>query len=241
MLYSAKHHIAFAHYPKTGGGSISTWFSGAFPDAVEVCTVDCHVPVRAALAMLTGGESMPPWRRCFRPQRMGRLRAARRFDVRRARELRVFGVVRSPFDMLVSLFRWWRMPEHHSSAYHPLRNAAERGDFRGFVEEAVVSGRLQPYENFFDVGGLAWPGTRLLHFDALEAGLNEVLREFQIPVPVALPRLNQASPDGKTRDSYERQAGSLLPAVDRYFAWYHRHRHLFVRGDGPSTPRRKSA
>jgi len=241
MLYSAKHHIAFAHYAKTGGGSISTWFIAAFPDATEVCPVDCHVPVRAALAMLTGGESMPPWRRWFRPNRMARLKAARRFDVHRARELRVFGVVRSPFDMLVSLFRWYRMPEHRSSTPHPLRNAAERGDFRGFVEEAVVSGRLRPYEDFFDVGGLAWPRTRLVHFDTLEAGLKEVLAEFQIPIPVALPRLNQAVPDGKNRDSYERQAGSLLAAVDRYFAWYDRHRELFVRGDGSSVPRRMSA
>jgi len=241
MLYSAKHHIAFAHYPKTGGGSISSWFMGAFPDAAEVCAVDCHVPVRTALALLTGGESIPPWRRYFRRNRMTQLRTARRFDVRRARDLRIFGVVRAQFDMLVSLFRWWRMPEHHSASSHPLRNAAERGDFRGFLEQAVVSGHLQPYEDFFDVGGLAWPQTRLLHFDSLEAGLNEMLREFQIPMPVSLPRLNQASADRKNLAFYEQEAGSLLPAVDRYFAWYDRHQDLFTRGDGSAVSQRISA
>jgi len=68
-----------------------------------------------------------------------------------------------------------------------------------------------------------------------------MLREFQIPMPVSLPRLNQASADRKNLAFYEQEAGSLLPAVDRYFAWYDRHQDLFTRGDGSAVSQRISA
>jgi hypothetical protein len=241
MLYSASHHIAFAHYPKTGGGSISRWFLETFPDAVEISPAHCHIPVRKALAVATGGASLPLWRRVIHGRRMARLRGAPVFDVRRARDLRVLGVVREPFDMLVSLFRWWRRPEHHSSSHHPLRNAAERGDFRGFVHHAVVARRLPRYEDFFDVGGLAWPRTRLVHFEGLQSGLTAVTREFGVPAPVHMGWHNRAVREDTTHASYAQEAAALMPAIRRYSAWYEANERTFVRGETPAVPRTHAA
>jgi hypothetical protein len=36
MLHSPAANIAFAHYPKTAGHSLVSWFRGAFPDAAFV-------------------------------------------------------------------------------------------------------------------------------------------------------------------------------------------------------------
>jgi hypothetical protein len=229
VLYSPSQRIAFAHYPKTAGGAVSTWFRATFPDAVEICHSDAHIPVRAALSYLTQGRSLPLRRRLslksskLVPSGVGILQPSE------AKTIRIFGVVRSPFDMIVSLFRWWRRPEHHSATYTPLRRAAEHDDFRQFVECAVIRRQLPRYEDFFDVGGFAWNNTSLLHFDGLEGGLQSLMSAYRIKAAVRLEHRNRATPDRASHTAYERQAGSLVPKVHAYFSWYYRNQSSFIR------------
>lgn len=228
VLYSPSQRIAFAHYPKTAGGSVSTWFRETFPDAVEVHHSDAHVSVRAALSHLTAGRSLPLRRRLFRKTSALVTPGGRFLHPREAKNIRIFGVVRSPFDMIVSLFRWWRRPEHHAASYSPLRRAAENNDFRQFLECAVVRRQLPRYEDFFDVGGFAWSNTTLLHFDGLQNGLQALMSAYRIHAPVRLEQRNRAAPDEVSIAAYERHAGPLVPKFHDYFSWYYRNQGLFV-------------
>jgi hypothetical protein len=49
MLYSPAARVAFAHYPKTAGCSMTEWFQRVFPEAAHVDPDNPHVPVRASL------------------------------------------------------------------------------------------------------------------------------------------------------------------------------------------------
>lgn len=244
MLYSPSQGVAFAHYPKTAGGSVSAWFRATFPDAVEVCQWDAHVSVRAALSYLTGGRSLPLRRRLFLKTSASVPSGLTRLQPSDAKKIRIFGVVRSPFDMMVSLFRWWRMPEHHAATYSPLRHAAETNDFRRFLECAVVRRQLPRYEDFFDVGGFAWHNTSLLHFDGLKGGLQSLMSAYRIHVFVRLEQRNRATTDTESTAAYERKAGPLVPKVHDYFAWYYHNQDLLIPATDPtsndSTPPRGS-
>ena len=52
MLFSPASQIAFAHYPKTAGSSLTRWFCGHFFDAAYIEPGNCHMPVRMALEEL---------------------------------------------------------------------------------------------------------------------------------------------------------------------------------------------
>lgn len=237
MLHSRAAGIAFAHYPKTAGHALVEWFRGAFPDAafVEPDPVHpvSHLPVRESLlrlgALPSGGRFLG---------RVGRT-ALGRFgaiagSVGPARPWRVIGVVREPFEMLVSLFEYWRDYPFAAEPDSTLIRAARSGSFPVFLNRAVVRGELPKYENFFDVGGAMWPWTRLLDFADLDAALAAVGREWGFDVPAAgLARRNVGPRPARDLGPYRHAAGPLMAAVERRFAWYRRQgADLLVRGDG---------
>lgn len=229
MLYSRAQHLAFAHYPKTAGSAISVWFRRAFPDAVEVVPGGPHVGVRRALAALGG-----PW-----PAMRGLLRTSDGSPaVSAARQVRIVGVVRSPFEMLVSLFEYWRRLEVRPGTGNRLVDTARTGTFRQFLERAVRGRRLPRYESFFDAGGPAWSRTRLVHFDSVDVGLQQVLDEFGIDARVELERLNRGPADRPALSVYEAEAGPLVLEIHRRFLWYHRNQAIFVRGSAAGPLRR---
>jgi hypothetical protein len=232
MLYSRAMNVGFAHYPKTAGHSLTRWFLDAFPDAEFVerhprYEIN-HLPVRESLERL--GLVPPRATRCE-----GRLaRAVRRLGVGRwvaaamagrwspGCGTRVIGVVREPFDMLVSLFEDWRRFDFPEEPTLQLIRCARTGTFREFLTLAVVERQVLNYRDFFDMEGPAAATTRLLAFDTLEPALEEVCREFGLPAPaVRLDQLN-ASPN-RRRDltPYMAEAGSLLEDVRRHFRWYY--------------------
>ena len=104
MLYSPRHAIGFAHYPKTGGHSLGAWFRSAFPDAVFAEPPEAHdvshLAVRASLERF-GLVERPDQRVA---PRVGRFlaRTARRLGagaiVPRC-PVRILGVMREPFDI----------------------------------------------------------------------------------------------------------------------------------------------
>ncbi len=89
MLISPKHQLAFAHYPKTAGHSLTIWFQKMFPDARFVEPLKDH-PI-SHLAVRPARE------------RLGIIEGDKFAD-----SLRVIGVLREPFEMLVSLYQYWR-------------------------------------------------------------------------------------------------------------------------------------
>jgi hypothetical protein len=231
MLYSRAMNVGFAHYPKTAGHSLTRWFFEAFPDAEFVerhprYEIN-HLPVRESLERL----GLVP--RAARHE--GRLaRAARRFGLGRWLEAaaagkmsrhcktRIIGVVREPFDMLVSLFEYWRRFDFPEEPTLQLIRCARTGTFREFLTLAVVERQVLNYRDFFDMEGPAAATTRLLAFDTLETALEEVCREFGLPMPAnRLGQLN-ASPN-RRRDltPYMAEAGSLLEDVHNHFRWYY--------------------
>lgn len=228
MLYSHAHRLAFAHYPKTAGSAISVWFRRAFPDAVEVDPGEPHIDVRRALGRLAGAGS---WSAFGRRARRDTDRAtAWSGDPLAARRVRFVGVVRSPLEMLVSLYEFWRRLDTHPAPGNRLITTARTGSFRQFVDMAICRRRLPNYASFFDVDGPAWSRTRLVHFGAVESGLQHVLDDLGVPVQVRLERHNHAPVERWPLEDYRREAGPVMPEVHRRFAWYYRNEPFFSRG-----------
>lgn len=221
MLVSRQHRVAFAHYPKTAGSSLQRWFLGTFPDAAPLIRENPHLSVSASLDLMAGRR----WQR-----RLGRWRdrGLRLVSPSLARScapwhasLRVIGVVREPFEMLVSLYEYWK---RHPFAEEPAAafiRCARRGDFRDFLAAAVVGGCMPSYDLFFDVGGPLWRQTTLIEFSALEPALHAVCADLGIAAPGPLQRLKQAPEGGRDLDRYREQAGPLMAAVRQHFRWYY--------------------
>jgi hypothetical protein len=226
VLYSPSHDIGFAHYPKTGGISVGTWFRSAFPDAVvpdppEFTDVS-HVAVRASLERF--GLVAAPMPMFDNPACRILSRTARRLDtvgfLRRC-PTRIIGVIRDPLEMLSSLYEFWRHYPFPAAPGQPFIVIARTRAFRDFVHAAVVDRMLLNYERFFDVDGPAWHTTRLVDFHHLDAGLAAVCKEFGIPAPAQLQRLNVGAHRDLAIDRYEAEAGPLMKDVRRYFRWYY--------------------
>jgi hypothetical protein len=234
MLYSRTKNIALAHYPKTAGSSLRCWFQQALPDAVASDSRDAHTPVRQGLKRFRITAQRQPWERIvdLMPGRR-RLPKADQFA-----NVLVIGVMREPFEMLVSLYAFWRrrFPERR----HPegtLAHLAATAGFHAFLQEAVKNGRLPNYHTFFDVGGPAWPTTRLVDFRFLEPGLRAVCQAYGISPPQDLPMANVA-PQGHDYAAYRAEAGPLLPAIRSHFHWYYEQADaIMVRGlESPVLP-----
>ena len=234
MLYSREFDIGFAHYPKTAGHSLTKWFRETFPDAefVEQQRLHdiSHLPVGPALEQLG----------LVRPNDGKRRRGLRRL-ASHCRNLsrsvtdwlmgasvcntRIIGVVREPFDMLVSLFEYWRGYPFDEEPTAPWTVCARKGTFREFLHMAVVDRMAADYHDFFDLAGPAAANTRLLDFQSLEPPLLHVCRELRVTPPrTNLDRLN-ATPSQvrQSRDlgTYLAAAGSLVHDVRTHFRWYY--------------------
>ncbi|MFM8893627.1 MAG: hypothetical protein ACKOTB_18795 [Planctomycetia bacterium] len=257
MLYSRSADIGFAHYPKTAGHSLTRWFCATFPDAELVerhpwYDVN-HLPVRDSLERLGLVPRREPtrarglsgaWDRFLghavrlatgRPTTGGR----RRGPPVQPCSTRIIGVVREPFEMLVSLFEYWRTFAFPAPPTQPLILQARSGNVREFLRAAVADAGLPSYEEFFDIDGPAAGGTRLLDFARLEPALVAVCLEFGIPGPGARLGQHNAGP-GRSRnlESYRDEAGDLLAAVEHHFRWYYRDCvHTMVRGQGDGAAR----
>jgi hypothetical protein len=133
--------------------------------------------------------------------------------------------------MLVSLYEYWR---RHDFAVEPTAafiRCARQDSFQAFVRMAVVDGQAPTYEWFFDVGGPAWPSTRLINYHALERGLEELCGELGIDRPPYLEKRN-ATPGTRDLDAYRREAGSLNDDVERHFRWYYEYGRAVALGSG---------
>jgi hypothetical protein len=214
MLLSTEQQLAFVHYPKTAGHSLTIWFQAMFPDArfVEPLTDHpiSHLAVRPAcerLGLAMGGGERHP--------------------------LRVFGVLRDPFEMMVSLYEYWRAFDFGTKTDLPaLIQTARTDSFYTFIGHAVGTYRLDPYDEFFDVEGPLWPNTRLIAFETLNAGLRRVLTEFGVEVPLLpLGRHNRGPTKQLDLACYRDLAGDQYDAVRHHYRWYYDEgQYLMVRG-----------
>lgn len=225
MLYSPSQRIAFAHYPKTAGHSLVTWFRATFPDArflrPDPVHLVSHLPLRESLDLL--GMAPQPLRFLGRSTRNAIGSLASRVLPFAKPSPRIIGVVREPMSMLVSLYEYWKHYDFGSQALTPLIMAARSGCFRTFLHRAVVRRDLPRYENFFDVGGAAWNSTRLLDFDTLEESLGELVRDWDLPAPsTRLERRNVGPRRVQDLTPYEQQAAALTAVARSYFGWYYR-------------------
>jgi len=215
MYYSPSRRIAFAHYPKTAGTSLTAWFLEEFPDAVPANSQDAHVPVAVGLHRFGHARS----RRRRRWQKL--LGWPFQPGIPTANTPLILGVLREPLAMLVSLFNYWRRRfPHEPYPKGSLGHTAATRDFSEFLSAAIVEKQLPNYRSFFDVGGPAWPMTRLLDFLSLESALLQFCQEHNIRPPVALPTAN-AAPHDHDFSAYHAEAGDLVEAVRRHFHWYY--------------------
>jgi len=244
MLHSAAGNVAFAHYPKTAGHSLVAWFRDAFPDAAfveppAVYTIS-HLGVPESLERLGLVAACPRTRTARRWRRLVGWLPGRSSPPADTRGLRIIGVVREPLEMLVSLFEYWRVFAFARPPDQPLIASARRGSFRDFLTMAVVDGHVRTYDDFFGVGGPAWPDTRLLAFESLGPALDAVCREFGLPAPASLSRHNAGPRPARDLACYRQEAGSLIGDLHRRFAWYYDEgMRVMVRGDratGPTPP-----
>jgi hypothetical protein len=216
MLYSPAAHLAFAHYPKTAGSSLTAWFRRSFPDSSYVEQGNCHMPVRTALERLGLVPTMAGRSRLVREC----LRILQQFAPARC-NLPIIGVVREPFEMLISLYEYWRRCEFTEEPEGDLIRAARTGTFRPFLELAVGEKLLANYETYFDVGGPAWATTRLIDFQCLRPGLAAVCQEFGIDPPAEILRMNAAPCRHRDAGGYLAEAGAFVFEVRSHFRWYY--------------------
>jgi hypothetical protein len=145
-------------------------------------------------------------------------------------DVRIIGVVREPFEMLVSLYEYWRRYDFREEPAVGLIRTARTGTFRQFLELAVGERQLVNYHTHFDVGGPAWAGTRLLDFQSLEPALETVCAEFGIEAAAGLGCLN-AAPRRRDVGGYLAEAGGLVFEVRSYFRWYYEEAtRIMIRG-----------
>lgn len=224
MLVSYQHKLAFAHYPKTAGTSMRDWFLASFPDAQYLNPANPHLPV---------GESIHLLRRNLRGTPMGTLRHARAGVLRRLGVAsgawpdpgwRVFGVVRDPFEMLVSLYEYWRTywtTNEPPGPLVPFVNCALHHTFRDFVSAAVIGGCIAPYELFFGSGGPLWSRTTLLPFETLEQSLRDFCVNAELPASARLGVANRTPFIGRDLGRYADEIGGLMEDIRRHFHWYY--------------------
>lgn len=223
MLYSPRGQIALAHYPKTAGTALAVWFRERFPDAYAVDPQNPHLPVHPSLVRLGLVRGLPSRPRVVREGLRIFARGIAPLGVLPARcNLRIIGVVRDPFEMIVSLYRYLRRSHAPHEVTDRFFRIAIEGSFRDFFAAAVVDRRLRTYDQFFDVHGPAWRGTRLIHFSHLQAGLAAVSQEFGIPQsdkPLAI--VNAGTSDVDHVDQYRGQVQDLLTNLSSRFRWYY--------------------
>lgn len=240
MLVSRQHNIAFAHYPKTAGCSFARWFCEVFPDAVYVPASDPHIAVRPSLESL-GLASGPPVRNKLLRRCLSGCRKVLPFPpANQPCDLRIIGVVREPFEMLVSLYEYWRRTISPGQPAPRLIRTACTKSFRAFVELAVVGQRLPNYEDFFDVGGPAWGTTRLLDFATLDGALAAACEELGIQTSATLGLHNSAPRRMRAIRDYAVEAGDLIREVRAYFRWYYEEAE-YVMLHGARTSFRRAA
>jgi hypothetical protein len=225
MLYSPRHSIAFAHYPKTAGHSLVKWFRATFPDArfinPDPIHPVSHLSVRESLDRL--GIAPQPFRFLGRSGRNAVGSLARHILPFPQPQLRIIGVVREPMSMLVSLFEYWKTYDFGTEPITPLIAAARTGSFPTFLHRAVVRRELPKYDNFFDVGGAAWETTRLLDLETLDEDLAELTEAWGIETPVPrLERCNVGPRQVRDLSPYVDEAGALATVARSYFGWYYR-------------------
>ena len=238
LLYSRRHGIAFAHYPKTAGHSMVQWFRETFPDAAFVKPDPIHpvshLSVRESLDHL--GIAPQSLRFLGRSGRNAVGSLARHILLFPRPPLRIIGVVREPLAMLVSLFEYWKSYDFGAEPITPLIRAAKTGSFKTFLEHAILRRELPKYDNFFDVGGQAWGNTRLLDLESLDADLAALTDEWGIETPVTrLDRCNVGPRQGRDLSLYLDEAGTLVGVARGYFGWYYRRR------SAAATPVRRAA
>jgi hypothetical protein len=233
MLVSRTHKLAFAHYPKTAGTSLQRWFLDTCPDAELLVTDNPHYPVRPSLHRLR-----PP---AFQ-RRLGRLthRSLKMLSPTLAdhyrplhTSLRIVGVMRDPFEMLVSLFEFWQREPAVAGSKDPFISCTQHHTFRDFLAAAVIGGRIPSYERFFDVGGPLWHNTTLLDFESLQPALQAFCDDNGLGHARPLPSLNRSTA-GRDIQRYLDEAGTLMADVRRHFRWYYEEGvHLMIRGEKP--------
>ena len=229
MIHSAAGNIAFAHYPKTAGCTMFQWFTTAFPDAMHLDPERPHMNVRRSLRFMGGGltRTFSGGLRLLNPADWLAPRRQRTAADRAG--LRIIGVIREPFEMLVSLYEFWKKTPAGMEV-SPFIASARDGTFSDFVWMAVVQKEMPKYEEFFDVGGPAWANTRLIDFATLDSGLAAVCAEFKIR---GTPRLERINGGGRQRslEDYRESVATMVINVRSHFRWYYEHGvRLAIRG-----------
>ena len=238
MLVSHVHRVAFAHYPKTAGSSLQRWFLDAYPDAALLVPDNPHLSVAESLQMMRPHR----WQRRLHRLRSRALALVAPAASTRGRAapggLRIVGAIREPFEMLVSLYEFWQREPFATPPTDAFINCARQGRFRDFLAAAVIGGRVDPYERFFDVGGPAWRDTVLLDFASIEPALRALSADLGIPEPKPLPQLNRSPGGHRDLDRFRDEAGPLLAEVRRHFRWYYEEGvYLMLRGEQPGLAR----
>lgn len=236
MLYSDRFGIGLARHPKTASSALTAWFLEAFPDAKASDPHDPHLSVPVSLrrfGLVAEPKAPPKWHTIVpkplrpRPARPGL-----------AKNVTVIGVIREPFEMLVSLYSYWRRraAEKHRRP-GTLSYTAAHGSFRDFVVLAVIERKLPNYHEFFGVGLPEQPSLKLVDFRSIGQGLASVCQAHGIPASVAVPAVNEA-PSTHDYDRFRDEVRFMLPAIRARYRWYYDEASgLLAKSRGPVTLR----
>jgi len=232
MLYSDRLGIGLARHPKTASSALTAWFLEAFSDAKASDPHDPHLSVAESLrrfGLVAAPKARPKWHsilpKAIRPRpAFPRLR----------RNVTVIGVIREPFEMLVSLYSYWRRrAAERERRPGSLSYTAAHGSFRDFVVRAVIERRLPNYHDFFGVGLPEQPSLALVDFRSIRSGIETVCRDHGVPVTVDVPVVNEA-PSSHDYDRFRNEVRFMLPAIRSRYRWYYEEAEpMLARSSGP--------
>lgn len=236
MLYSAGQRIGLARHPKTASNSLTAWFHATFPDAKNADVHDNHLPVPKSLrrlGLVKEPTPSPKWHGLIpKPLR------PRPTKPSLVKDITVIGVVREPFEMLVSLYSYWRRTAIATPRTPgTLRYTAAHGTFRDFVVHAVVEGKLPNYSEFFGVGLPEQPSLTLIDLRSLGAGVAAICRDYGLPAPAPLA-VENAAPTPHDYDRFREEVRFMIPAIRSRYRWYYEDaRRLMAKSSGSLTLR----
>lgn len=198
----------FLHIPKTAGKSLTKYMIEAWPGAIhgrvspgQVRELAAVVRPGVTLEVASGHQGMV---------------AAKKLLRQRGRKLRdmtaIFTCVRNPYDLIVSTYFFMRatFKNNRNRRNFQLAHSLEFEEFCNQYEPRAI-------EAWLTLNGRVPRNLRLLRFEALEADLAAVAKEYGFK-PATLPHLNRTQ--HRHYSCYVRSA-----ACER--AIYEKHRYVF--------------
>ena len=122
-------------------------------------------------------------------------------------DLAVIGVVRDPFDWIVSQYSYI-----YSLRWHPFHSHCFFRDFEAFAQWRCCLG-FESQASYFAHSPTLDLKKIILDFDCIGKGWKKFVLEYRLPYPSVLPSLNKGNPSHKSSSVYSKYSSLQLSRI----------------------------